>query len=786
MDKSVVHETPDLAGSAGAAEFMDKAREKGSTLYLDAACPDYEWKKVAVVASLVGEPLASVRLPSTGDLQTLLPQARSCVLECAEGRIGGTANAIVRYLAGLRPDLELLGATEFAEARVETWLEFCWYELEVPIAAVVLPARQGEAEFDPKAVKTLAVKDVGTALDALDDQLSKTSYVAGDGEPTIADVALVSVAGALAEAGLLQEGVTKRPNFLRWFMTCSHRAVFADILGTPPKALTSKAPKVVEAGLSASAAPSAKVKSSSSSSSLSASGAVTTPAAVAAGKPLPVPGTPPLELRFNRGRTKIEDILLRGAAGASDTELVVVKGWARTVRAAKKGALLFIVLNDGSGAGDLQCVVDKGVPGFDSAIPTQSGGTGASFAITGKVVVSGGKGQAVELLATEIKVLGVVMEKDTYPMAKKGDGKGHSFEFLREKAHLRPRTKSYSSTQRLRNAMAFATHRFFYERGFLYVHTPLITGGDCEGAGEMFSVTTMLPKEPKGDLPRLKDGSVDYSKDFFGKEGVGLTVSGQLNVETHACALSDVYTFGPTFRAEDSHTSRHLAEFWMIEPEISFAGLQEDMDLAEDYLKFCVHYALTNCAADLELLETIPGWDDKLRDRLKNVLERPFKRLTYTEAVEILQEQVAKGAVSFDVPVEWGIDLGSEHERYLAEKLFGGPIIVTNYPKDIKAFYMKLDEDGRTVQAMDILVPRIGEIIGGSVREDRYDVLMKRAEEMNIDPSSLSWYTDLRKYGSVPHAGFGLGFERLVMLVTGVENIRDTIPFPRYPGHCDF
>ena len=371
-------------------------------------------------------------------------------------------------------------------------------------------------------------------------------------------------------------------------------------------------------------------------------------------------------------------------------------------------------------------------------------------------------------------------------MAKKGDGKAHSFEYLREKAHLRPRAKSYSSTQRLRNAMAFATHRFFYDRGFLYVHTPLITGGDCEGAGEMFHVTTMLPEEPKGDLPRLKDGSVDYSKDFFGRPGVGLTVSGQLNVETHACALSDVYTFGPTFRAEDSHTARHLAEFWMIEPEIAFAGLQEDMDLAEDYLKFCVHYALTHCAADLELLEGIPGWDPELRARLKNVLEKPFKRLTYTEAIATLQEQIAKGAVKFDVPVEWGMDMESEHERYLAEKLYGGPIIVTNYPKGIKAFYMKLDADGKTVQAMDILVPRIGEIIGGSVREDRHDVLLERAAEMGVDPAQLGWYLDLRKYGTVPHAGFGLGFERLVMLVTGVANIRDTIPFPRYPGHCDF
>jgi len=417
----------------------------------------------------------------------------------------------------------------------------------------------------------------------------------------------------------------------------------------------------------------------------------------------------------------------------------------------------------------------------------------------------------VEVQASKVVVLGAVFAGEgkaedgglavggaKYPLAKKG----HSLEYLRTLAHLRPRTKAYASTQRLRNAMAYATHSFFHARGFLYVHTPLITGADCEGAGEMFAVTTLLPKDPKGDLPRVEKGAakgglagevgdVDYSKDFFGAQA-GLTVSGQLNVETHCCALSDVYTFGPTFRAEDSHTNRHLAEFWMIEPEIAFATLQQDMDLAEDYLKHCVHHALTECMDDLLVLQAVEDWDGDLVARLKQLLAKPFARVTYTEAIETLQQHVAQGlAPPFEnKDIEWGMDMASEHERYLAESVFKGPIICTNYPKAIKAFYMKLDEGtapGReTVQAMDILVPRIGEIIGGSAREDDHATLLSRANEMGVSEEQLSWYLDLRKYGTCPHAGFGLGFERLVMLVTGVENIRDTIPFPRYPGHCDF
>jgi len=346
----------------------------------------------------------------------------------------------------------------------------------------------------------------------------------------------------------------------------------------------------------------------------------------------------------------------------------------------------------------------------------------------------------------------------------------------------------HSAVMRVRHALAYATHSFFNERGFVYVHTPLITGADCEGAGEQFTVTTLLDEDGKIAKDKLdpKTGAADFSKDFFGRRS-HMTVSGQLNVETHACALCDCYTFGPTFRAEDSHTTRHLAEFWMIEPEICFASLSDDMDLMEDYLKHCVAYALEACAEDLgEFFGKVV--EKGLVGRLENIVERTFVRLTYTEAVDTLLEHIKTGKVAFpeDKPVFWGVDLASEHERYLAEKVHGGPIMVYDYPKDIKAFYMLLNPDGKTCAACDVLVPKIGEVIGGSAREDRLDVLTQRAKDVGVEPESLWWYNDLRKYGSVPHAGFGLGFERLVMLVTGIENIRDVIPFPRYPGHSDF
>jgi len=431
--------------------------------------------------------------------------------------------------------------------------------------------------------------------------------------------------------------------------------------------------------------------------------------------------------------------------------------------------------------------------------------------------------------------------------------KEHTLEHMREQAHLRPRGGVHAAAMRVRHAMAYATHKFFHDNGFLYIHTPILTCADCEGAGEQFGVTTMLgadhlakgvklpiheeqPKEVKptegadgpgvdgdGEVKKISKqelkrqakkaakaaakakaksnddatpthskpeevkvvGAVDYSADFFAKRA-NLTVSGQLNVETHACALSDVYTFGPTFRAENSHTTRHLCEFWMIEPEIAFADLNDDINLAEDYLKYCVKYALEMCAEDLQFFEESTHGEVGLRDRLKNVLDNPFKRLTYTEAIEILSKIHKSGEFTFEVEPVWGIDLPSEHERYLCEKIFKKPVVLTNYPKDIKAFYMKLDEDGKTVSAADILVPKIGEIIGGSQREHRTDVLIKRCIESGLDPSQIWWYLDLRKYGTVPHAGFGLGFERLILFITGLDNIRDVIPFPRWPGKAEF
>lgn len=459
---------------------------------------------------------------------------------------------------------------------------------------------------------------------------------------------------------------------------------------------------------------------------------------------------------------------------------VSVCGWIKTKREGNKGALAFVELNDGSCMSSLQVVIDSTAKGFADL---KNVATGGSLKCTGELVASPGGKQSVELLlkgdsAGEVHVFGGADAKE-YPLSKKQ----HSLEFLREIAHLRPRSNLIGCVARVRSALAFATHQFFRNKGFQYVHTPLITAADCEGAGEMFQVTTLIQEaEKKGDkkLP-MEKGKVDYTKDFFGKPAF-LTVSGQLSVENYCCALSSVYTFGPTFRAENSHTSRHLAEFWMIEPELAFASIQDDMDCAEDYLKFCVRYALEHNIEDLEFFDS--QVEKGLVARLKNVIAEPFARVTYTEAVEILIKESPKA--NFKVPVEWGMDLNSEHERYLTEKVKLKPTIVYNYPKGIKAFYMRLNEDEKTVAAMDCLVPGIGEVIGGSAREERLDVLDRRLKEMDLVPDDYWWYRDLRKYGTVPHAGFGLGFERLIMLVTGVENIRDTIPYPRYPGHAEF
>ena len=535
-------------------------------------------------------------------------------------------------------------------------------------------------------------------------------------------------------------------------------------------------------------------------------------------------------------RVPIESALATAAKDAIG-RTIVVGGWVKTGREAERGALLFLAVNDGSGPGNLQVVVKSETYAELGELKT----TGTSVVIEGELRAppESAKGQAIEMHATRVLMVGKC-DGATYPIAKKKQ----TLEFLREKIHLRPRTNTIASVARVRSALAYATHTFFNQNGFLYVHTPCVTQSDCEGAGEMFQVTTLLSEAEKpealeatvkpeeveakraevsacggeiksmkesgadskevkkavktldklkqelsqmesaarkiGGIQRAEDGSIDYSRDFFGGKSY-LTVSGQLQVETYACALSNVYTFGPTFRAENSNTTRHLAEFWMIEPELAFADLNDDMQCAEDYVRFCCNYLLENCYGDLEFFAKM--YDSTCIDRVKEIATTPFGRVSYTEAIDLLEKAVADGK-EFVYPVSWGIDLATEHERWLAEEHFKKPVIVYNYPKDIKAFYMRLNDDNKTVAAMDVLVPKVGELIGGSQREERLDVLERRMVECDLVPEEYSWYLDLRRYGTVTHAGFGLGFERLILLCTGMENIRDVIPYPRWPNNC--
>ncbi|PLK46091.1 asparagine--tRNA ligase [Emticicia sp. TH156] len=460
---------------------------------------------------------------------------------------------------------------------------------------------------------------------------------------------------------------------------------------------------------------------------------------------------------------------------------VTVKGWVRTKRG--QAAVTFIAINDGSTIHNIQAVVEGNTINEETLKLVT---TGACVAITGKLIASVGSGQAVEVQAEKIEVYGTADE--TFPMQPKR----HSMEFLREKAHLRFRTNTFGAVFRIRHALAFAIHKYFNDKGFFYLHTPIITASDAEGAGEMFHVTTLDIKNP----PKTETGDIDYKEDFFGRE-TSLTVSGQLEGELGALALSKIYTFGPTFRAENSNTTRHLAEFWMIEPEVAFYELEDNMTLAEDFVQNVIQYALENCADDLAFLEKRLLEEEKnkpqnerspmsLIEKLRFVVDNQFERLTYTEAIDILLKSKAHKEKKFQYPVEWGIDLQSEHERYLVEKHFKKPVILTNYPREIKAFYMKQDADGKTVRAMDVLFPGIGEIIGGSQREDDYEKLVTRVKEVGIDPENIWWYLETRKFGSAPHAGFGLGFERLVLFVTGMTNIRDVIAFPRTPKSAEF
>lgn len=460
-------------------------------------------------------------------------------------------------------------------------------------------------------------------------------------------------------------------------------------------------------------------------------------------------------------RSRVKELLAVGEPGTP----VLVKGWVRSRRGNKN--VSFIALNDGSTIANLQIVAD--VARFDEGLLKQIT-TGASIEAEGNLVSSQGAGQRVELHAERLMVYGTA-DSAEYPLQKKG----HSLEFLREIAHLRPRTNTFGAVLRLRHHMAFAIHKFFNDKGFYYLHTPLITSSDAEGAGAMFRVTTMPADEP----PRTPEGKVDWGQDFFGKM-TSLTVSGQLEGELGATALGEIYTFGPTFRAENSNTPRHLAEFWMVEPEMAFYDINDNMDLAEEMLKYLTRYALEHCAEDLQFLNDMH--DKELLSRLDFVLKHDFKRLGYTEAIDILKSSGAK----FEFPVDWGCDLQSEHERFLVEQHFHCPVILTDYPAAIKAFYMKQNEDGKTVRAMDVLFPKIGEIIGGSEREADYGKLKRRIEELHIPDKDMWWYLDTRRFGTVPHSGYGLGFERLMLFITGMGNIRDVIPFPRTPGHCEF
>ena len=474
---------------------------------------------------------------------------------------------------------------------------------------------------------------------------------------------------------------------------------------------------------------------------------------------------------------QIKQILSEARIG----DTVTAKGWIRTKRESKNAT--FLAINDGSTIHNIQAVAE---PGQFAEELMRLVTTGACVAITGVLVESAGSGQSVELKAQSIEVYGAA-DPDKYPLQPKK----HSLEFLREIAHLRPRTNTFSAILRLRHALAFAVHKYYNDNGFFYLNTPIITASDAEGAGEMFRVTTLDMNKP----PRTDDGKIDYKEDFFGRE-TNLTVSGQLEGELAALALSKIYTFGPTFRAENSNTTRHLAEFWMIEPEMAFFELEDNMNLAEDFVKYVIKYALENCTDDLNFLDKRLAEDEKskpqnersipLLEKLWSVVDTPFERLTYTEAIDILLKSKAHKEKKFKYDVAWGIDLQSEHERYLVEKHFKKPVILTNYPREIKAFYMKQDDDGKTVRAMDVLFPGIGEIIGGSQREDNYDKLLARIHEVGIEPEALWWYLETRQFGSAPHAGFGLGFERLVLFVSGMTNIRDVIPFPRFPKSAEF
>eukprot|EP01138_Halocafeteria_seosinensis_P007946 gb/GECG01008118.1/.p1 GENE.gb/GECG01008118.1/~~gb/GECG01008118.1/.p1 ORF type:complete len:791 (+),score=97.90 gb/GECG01008118.1/:1-2373(+) len=685
-------------------------------------------------------------------------------------------------------------------SEIEEWIDFAVNEIE-PRAAVLTgdsitnadgstgPMTASHSSSDIESAKAAAYQQLPSRIDRLDKHLEMNMYLVGE-RLTLADVAVAIAMVPLFERVLPRDARTKSaPNVFRWWMTCVNQPLFFDMLGDcssrlfegPSPTTTGGAanPKQAFPNAEDDSPPAGKQTTETRAEELKHEQGAHAHAAH------PSPAIP--DRKYFRRRTRIAN-LLESPEESVVGRHVTVSGWLKRV-AAQGTALLFIAVNDGSCFTSLQVIVEKEQCPDAFEQLEKCGGPGSSACFEGAIQKSPAKGQNIEMKVEKARLLGGVADPAHYPI--KASKKGHEPkpETVRPYQHLRPRTNVTGAVTRIRNALSYATHRFFQERGFLYIHTPIITCNDCEGAGEQFAVTTLLPEDPTGDVERDPETkAISYKKDFFGNKA-GLTVSGQLQVESFCISMSDVYTFGPTFRAENSHTTRHLSEFWMIEPEIAFADLKDDVDLAEDYLKFCTLYVLDNCNEDLQFFET--KFEPGLRERLRNVAENPFARITYTEAVEILQKATSGKKKNPKFPdLKWGQDLASEQEKYLTGEVFKKPVVVTDYPKDIKAFYMKVndvtDKEKQTVAAMDVLVPEIGEIIGGSQREDDIDVLDARMDEVGTSKESLAWYRDLRRYGSAPHAGFGLGFERLVMYVTGIENIRDVIPFPRYPGHADF
>lgn len=689
---------------------------------------DKHFKKAMIAAKYSGVTLSSKR-------DSAVPSVTS---DAGETATASLINPVLMAIASIGPNQRLLGDSPVEKSSCESWLE--WTEKNVE--------------------ESSSVKE--NVFGVVEKHLTEKTFLVNEGI-TVADISLA----ISLEEHLKSHGDKGLDAVRRWCKTCLAQPHFQSVSAAGGSSMFA-----VAAG------------------SGSTGGSTTYNATV---------DTQPLIEKYSScigGRTKVSRVLLSKDGGESMIgQTITVAGWVRTIR--DQANLTFVELNDGSCPGSMQIIAEAKTKGYDGMKGVVN--TGASIKCIGTLVKSPAKGQSVEIQAEEIIVLGGV-DAEAYPLPNKR----HKVEYLREIAHLRPRSKLIGSVARIRSALAHATHEFFKQRGFLYVHTPCITASDCEGAGEMFQVTTVIDsclkeKAEAGHLPWPKDAQqIDYAKDFFGKKAY-LTVSGQLAVENYCCALSDVYTFGPTFRAEDSKTKRHLAEFWMIEPELAFADINDNMQCAEDYLKFCVQFALDNNKTDLEYFDQ--NIEKGLLKRLDNLLTSKFGRITYTEAVSLLQEEIKKGSfkkyleanyqdVKKDWPkllqVAWGDDLNAAHEKYIAEEIYKRPVITYNYPAAMKAFYMRMNEDGKTCAAMDVLAPLVGEVIGGSQREERLDVLDRRIEEMGLEIKDYWWYRDLRKYGSVPHSGFGLGFERLIMLTTGVDNIRDVIPFPRYPGHAEF